>query len=186
MTKETLRKEAKRVLAAITPEERERRSKQIETNVLQFLSSLHTPATPLSVVGLFLPLPGEPLWNFARWATFPWRLAFPVGHEGAPAFHLPSGALPTEGPWLGAGGEKTAPDILIVPGLAFTEDGWRLGRGGGWYDRLLASGSPPRGRIGVGFEEQVRGGWEAEAHDQKMDVIVTDLRVRHCPRGVTA
>lgn len=45
-------------------------------------------------------------------------------------------------------------DAVIVPGLAFSEDGKRLGRGGGYYDRLLAGLLPSVATYGVGFLEQ--------------------------------
>ena len=44
------------------------------------------------------------------------------------------------------------PDVVIVPGLAFTAAGDRLGQGGGWYDRFLAAVRPECVTIGVGFD----------------------------------
>jgi 5-formyltetrahydrofolate cyclo-ligase len=48
------------------------------------------------------------------------------------------------------------PDALIVPLLACDEEGWRLGYGGGFYDRTLAAcGRKKRHRVGVGFNAQL-------------------------------
>lgn len=70
--------------------------------------------------------------------------------------------------------EPTWPDVVIVPGLAFTRRGERLGQGGGWYDRMLAGIRPECRTIGVGFAEQLLDDLPLEAHDVRLDVIVTD------------
>ena len=63
--------------------------------------------------------------------------------------------------------------VWIVPGLAFTEDGKRLGYGGGWYDRLLAATAKNALKIGVAHEFQIIGGLPSEQHDIFLDRIVT-------------
>lgn len=63
-------------------------------------------------------------------------------------------------------------DLILVPGLAFGEsDGSRLGRGGGFYDRLLSGCGVPR--WGICFEEQVRGTIPAGGHDVRMEELIT-------------
>ena len=64
--------------------------------------------------------------------------------------------------------------VWIVPGLAFTKDGKRLGYGGGWYDRLLAMASKSARKIGVAHEFQIVENLPNEPHDIKMDAVVTD------------
>lgn len=64
------------------------------------------------------------------------------------------------------------PDLVIVPGLAFTRTGQRLGQGGGWYDRFLADVECVT--VGVCFAEQVLDDLPIEAHDVAVDVVVTD------------
>lgn len=66
-------------------------------------------------------------------------------------------------------------DLLLVPGLAFSAAGARLGRGGGYYDRLLADPRLRCPRIGVCFADQVLEDLPLEAHDQPVDGLVTDL-----------
>lgn len=63
--------------------------------------------------------------------------------------------------------------VWIVPGLAFTADGRRLGYGGGWYDRLLADAAPDSVKIGVAHSFQLVPGIPVEAHDAMLDRIVT-------------
>lgn len=81
--------------------------------------------------------------------------------------------------------EPSEPDIekpervaaWIVPGLAFTRDGKRLGYGGGWYDRLLAASCGGSLKIGVAHGFQLVDDLPTEPHDILLDRIVTDLDV---------
>ena len=66
------------------------------------------------------------------------------------------------------------PDVVIVPGLAFTSAGDRLGQGGGWYDRFLAGVHPECLTIGVGFVEQIVDALPVEDHDIRLDHVVTE------------
>lgn len=65
-------------------------------------------------------------------------------------------------------------DIIFVPGLAFSRDGSRLGRGGGFYDRLLTAATLRARKIGVCFQEQLFVKLPTEAHDREVDVVVSD------------
>lgn len=73
-------------------------------------------------------------------------------------------------------------DVVVVPALAFTAEGHRLGQGGGWYDRFLVRIPSRVLTIGVGFAEQVVDELPVEPHDVPLDVIVTDAGV--CRPGV--
>ncbi len=66
-------------------------------------------------------------------------------------------------------------DVALVPGLAFDETGNRLGRGSGHFDRLLGQTSGVK--IALAFDFQVLDEVPAEAHDARMDFIVTETRV---------
>ena len=70
--------------------------------------------------------------------------------------------------------EPSWPDAVIVPGLAFTAAGDRVGQGGGWYDRFLSTVRTDCTKIGVCFDEQIVGALPVEAHDVAMDHVVTD------------
>lgn len=70
--------------------------------------------------------------------------------------------------------------VWIVPGLAFTKDGKRLGYGGGWYDRLLAATAKNALKIGVAHEFQIVDDLPSEQHDILLDRVVTaTLSDRH-------
>lgn len=71
----------------------------------------------------------------------------------------------------GANVEDQKPDVAIVPGLAFDKDGYRLGRGKGYYDRLLAR-LPDTYTIGVGFQHQFLTTVPHEAHDARLQTIL--------------
>jgi 5-formyltetrahydrofolate cyclo-ligase len=64
-------------------------------------------------------------------------------------------------------------DLVIVPGLAFAADGSRLGRGRGFYDRLLATIPTTTLTVGVCFEFQRLAEIPQEPHDRKVDKIIT-------------
>lgn len=64
-------------------------------------------------------------------------------------------------------------DIWIVPGLAFTADGKRLGYGGGWYDRLLSRSSASSLKIAVAHPFQIVSDIPTEKHDIRLDRIVS-------------
>jgi 5-formyltetrahydrofolate cyclo-ligase len=74
-------------------------------------------------------------------------------------------------------------DLVLVPGLGFGLGGQRLGRGKGFYDRLLPQVSGAL--CGVGFDWQVLPVVPVELHDQRLDYIVTPTRWIACgPRAV--
>jgi len=64
--------------------------------------------------------------------------------------------------------------IIFVPGLAFDMAGSRLGRGSGYFDRLISSRSPNGPlTIGLSLDIQIRDDIPVEIHDQKVDMICT-------------
>jgi 5-formyltetrahydrofolate cyclo-ligase len=65
-------------------------------------------------------------------------------------------------------------DLIVVPGLAFTRDGRRLGRGGGYYDRYLASLPAEVMKLGVCFHCQLVDSLPLESHDQRVHAVVTE------------
>jgi 5-formyltetrahydrofolate cyclo-ligase len=79
---------------------------------------------------------------------------------------------------LEPGGTQVVPlaalDLVVVPGVAFDLTGHRLGYGKGYYDRFLHE---RRGQlVGLCFDFQLVGTLPAEAHDVRMDMVVTDER----------
>ena len=66
-----------------------------------------------------------------------------------------------------------AVECIIVPGVAFDRKNNRMGRGRGFYDRLLKS-TPNAVKIGVAYDFQVLDSIPVEPHDVKMDKIVSE------------
>jgi 5-formyltetrahydrofolate cyclo-ligase len=65
-------------------------------------------------------------------------------------------------------------DLIVVPILAFDDDNYRLGWGGGWYDRFLADQSQAR-KIGVGYQNGHINKLPREAHDIALDSVITEI-----------
>lgn len=65
-------------------------------------------------------------------------------------------------------------DCVFVPGLAFDRRGGRLGRGGGYYDAALAAMDVGTPRVGLMFARQEAAEVPRDAHDQVLEVIVTE------------
>ena len=74
-------------------------------------------------------------------------------------------------------------DVFLVPGVAFTRAGRRVGRGGGYYDTTLAKRGPAAQTIGVTFECNVVREVPTEAHDVRVDFLATELGVAPRRRG---
>jgi len=62
----------------------------------------------------------------------------------------------------------------LVPGLAFTRDGGRLGYGGGWYDRLMADADDDAVKLGVALAFQVVEALPSEPHDIRLSGVVDE------------
>lgn len=97
--------------------------------------------------------------------------------EWSPGCALVEGAfkamIPAEGAWI-------EPEVLIVPLVGFDARGYRLGYGGGFYDRTLAMLRARRPTIAVGFAfaAQELPQVPIDEYDQKLDAIVTEQGLR--------
>ena len=74
-------------------------------------------------------------------------------------------------------------DVAVLPGVAFDEQGGRMGYGGGYYDTFLHQLRPNATRIALAFEEQVVSCVPCRPHDVRAQLIVTEQRVMHCDRA---
>jgi 5-formyltetrahydrofolate cyclo-ligase len=111
------------------------------------------------------------------------RIAMPVAPEaGAPLlFRAFEDGQPLEPdaaaiPSPTSSAEALTPDLVIAPLIAFDRDGYRLGQGGGYYDRTLAA-LRAAGRlfvIGLAYAGQEVDRIPKDAHDQPLDAILTE------------
>jgi len=74
-------------------------------------------------------------------------------------------------------GEFLVPQALLIPVNAFDAAGYRIGYGGGYFDRTLAALVPAPLSIGVGFELARVASVRPEAHDVRLDAMVTEAGV---------
>lgn len=101
-------------------------------------------------------------------------LRFRAWFPGCPMIPGPFGAaIPEAGAWI-------IPTVLIVPLLAFDARGYRLGYGGGFYDRTLEAlrASGPVTAIGFAFAAQEVPEVPTEPTDQRLDAIITETGLR--------
>ncbi|MBM3549655.1 MAG: 5-formyltetrahydrofolate cyclo-ligase [Alphaproteobacteria bacterium] len=82
-----------------------------------------------------------------------------------------------------APGNPVLPTLLFVPLVGFDEAGYRLGHGGGYYDRTLAARSPRPRAIGVGYESTRLPTIHPQPHDIPMDAIATEAGMTWFERG---
>jgi 5-formyltetrahydrofolate cyclo-ligase len=134
-----------------------------EIDVRPLLMQLHASGHPIGLPVVVKK--GEPL-IFRQWH---------------PAMALVSGGFGTEVPPHSA--PEVAPQVLIVPLLAFDAEGYRLGYGGGFYDRTLdklrtGSAADPLA-VGVAFSAQHVMRVPRDDYDQPLDWIVTEKAAHH-------
>jgi 5-formyltetrahydrofolate cyclo-ligase len=125
----------------------------------------------------------------ARLLARGWRAAMPVVvRADAPMVFrpwTPSAPMAADpyGIPIPAGAEISAPpDVVLVPLVAFDARGFRLGYGGGYFDRTLAALTPAPATFGVGFELSRTAHLRPEPHDVPLDAIVTETGCHWRPR----
>jgi 5-formyltetrahydrofolate cyclo-ligase len=134
------------------------------------------------VVSGYMPFRGEPdlrAWMEGVWAAGG-RCALPVVvRKAAPlVFRLWRRGEPlTPGVWnipVPAAGAEVVPDVVIAPLVGFSRDGYRLGYGGGFFDRTLASLAPRPLAAGVGYAAQQLATIFPQPHDIPLQALVTE------------
>lgn len=135
-------------------------------------------------VALFSPLPSEPDLN-ALWENNQRGFCYPrvAGEkiEFVEIAHSDDLVQSAWNPWVREPAPEAAQiiaptdlDLILVPGLAFTRDGWRLGRGGGFYDRFLSQLPTSTVKLGICFDLQLVDALPTEPHDQRLDGVITE------------
>jgi 5,10-methenyltetrahydrofolate synthetase len=149
------------------------------------------PRFAVRSIGFYWPLPGE--FDAREWiaawlaADASRRAALPVireRHTPLQFYFWTPGAPMREGhhsipePAAQDAADVAVPDLLLVPCVGFDRAGYRLGYGGGYYDRTLAAWPAGEAPLTVGLAwEACRiddGVLEPEAHDLPLDAVVTD------------
>lgn len=136
---------------------------KFEPNILPFVNGLQSVLVPRLYDPTGAPLP-----------TGSWGL-----QSRGDAWQQPAGtffwqpAVPVDGECL------LGVDLLLIPALAVDRSGMRLGRGGGWYDRVLARLTPEQRVFAVVFGDEVFAvdSLPFFPHDQRVDGAVTETEV---------
>lgn len=138
-------------------------------------------------LGLYMPIRCEPDLSaecLAWLARNPERtLALPYIEEGAmrycrwrPGEEMEEGAFRIPVPKTRI---EVVPDLVAGPCVGFTRGGYRLGYGGGWFDRMLSEMAPRPETLAISYEAGcVDGELVVEPHDIAFDWIATERGVR--------
>jgi 5-formyltetrahydrofolate cyclo-ligase len=172
--KQRLRQEMRQRIAAMTSEERAQASRLLRGRLLESEAWLGAR----TIFGFF-PMSSEPDWLGDVWPGDK-VLALPrIEGETMRFFRVRSRDDLVVGPFgipqPAVGDEVTGGDLVLVPGVAFTRAGARLGRGKGFYDRWLEGRAVLK--MGVCFSAQVVGDVPREGHDVRMDGVLTEVGV---------
>ncbi|WP_318840978.1 5-formyltetrahydrofolate cyclo-ligase [Noviherbaspirillum aerium] len=135
---------------------------------------------PLRTLGVYWPIRGEPdLRNaYEKLAGRGIALALPVvvGKEAPLRFiaWTPGDAMQKDqyGIAIPAGDKELLPDAVLVPCVGFNEQRFRLGYGGGFYDRTLAQAPRPV-TVGIAYAASLTE-FEADAFDIALDRVITE------------
>jgi 5-formyltetrahydrofolate cyclo-ligase len=185
-----LRRERIAARAALPPAEHARLSALLEAHLEREFA-----ARAAGAIAFCLPIRGEfdarPL--VVRLLAEGWRAAVPtVVVPGAPMVFrpwtpaTPMAADPYGIPVPAAAEACAPPDVILLPLVAFDAHGYRLGYGGGYFDRTLAALALERPEaVGVGFELARVDTTHPQAHDIPLDAVVTEAGFRRVarPRG---
>jgi len=73
-------------------------------------------------------------------------------------------------------------DVIFVPGIVWDANGYRIGFGGGYFDRLLEMAPPDCLKIGLAYDSQIEDEVPRESWDQSVDVLVTQSTIYRKPQ----
>ncbi|MFP3921391.1 MAG: 5-formyltetrahydrofolate cyclo-ligase [Dichotomicrobium sp.] len=176
--KQAVRRDSLAMRAIVPREQREAASAALAEIGLSFLD-LPRPV----VVSGFFPVGDEidifPLLR--RLIADGHTIGLPVTRKGQPlVFRQWTPETPMEAgamgiPWPSQAAPEVAPSVLLVPLAAFDNRGYRIGYGGGFYDRTLSKlrAQGPATAVGVAFAEQEVDRVPEEPHDEPLDWMLT-------------
>jgi len=152
------------------------------------------PFTPAVIVSGYWPFKGEfdPRFAMHAWRRQGARTALPCVVQTATALQFREwwpGMATRPGVYdlpIPEDGAVVKPDVVLMPPVGFDSLAYRLGYGGGYYDRTLAALSPVPLKIGVGFDASRMQTIRPQPHDVPMDFMVTQSGVYlPTPSGLT-
>ncbi len=161
-------------LAVLGADEKRLRSQHICDEVKKLLA-----VSGARVVALFSPLGYEPdIWPLVESLAGTVSVVLPRVEGDVMNFYvydrssMAVGSFGINEPQSDVKVEACEIDAVVVPGLAFTVDGARMGRGKGFYDKYLSQSDFAALKIGVCYREQLVPHIPTEPHDVPMDVVI--------------
>ena len=152
----------------------------VEQETLKFLTRMQP-----GIMAFYLPIRGEldckPVAE--QLIKKGWRTAIPVIREGVKTLTFCEWTPETEmtsGVWqipIPKNEVVLSPDVMIIPLVGFDVKGFRLGYGGGYYDRTVAAMTNQPLMIGIGLEQSLCETIYPHQYDIAMDIIITENRV---------
>lgn len=154
---------------------------QIQSRCLQFISDYLAQCQP-GILGLYWPIKGELDCRQLAQSLIKegWTLTVPVINKTSKQLefaHWQPDTPMQAGTWnipVPVAPRFLEPERFLVPLVGFDEDNYRLGYGGGYYDRKLAAVDKPVETIGVGMELGRFDTIHPQPHDIAMDLIITE------------
>ena len=180
----------KRLRAELLQARQQMPDRQAKLDALQRGMRIWLVGRPDTVIGAYWPIKGEfdPLPALHRWKedgelqgnAQRLRIGLPVVNKEHKTltFHAWYPGCPMEEDAYGIPKPKdtelVVPTLLFVPCVGYGAGGYRLGYGGGFYDRTLASLQPKPFTVGLGFTHGYVDDLEPEPHDQPLEAILND------------
>ncbi len=178
MNKKDMRKEMMDRLASLDPSDKKRKEETLKTKLLEYISQLN-----ITSVGIVLSMPHEmdtdgiisqlksqgieiytPVCNYdQKVMNFCEFSSFDAVVKDEKGLRVPKDAERV----------NNAPGLILVPGLIYSQTGYRIGYGGGYYDKFLANYTGLK--VSLLFEEQL-GEVIVEPHDIPVDILITPER----------
>lgn len=175
--KKEIRKRVREKLHAMSEEEKKLKSKEIIDSIVK-----HSAVGKAKTIALFSSLPDEPCLGslISDFSSSSCKVVLPkvfgdimnfysyspdIMRIGAYGIEEPNGECPVNASEI---------DVIIVPGVAFTGKGARLGRGKGYYDKYMSQSCFRAYKIGVCYSCQLVDDLPCEEHDVVMDEVISD------------
>ena len=186
MDKAQLRRELMDCLLAISPQQRNERSRKACQNLVSMEQFQRA-----STVMMFVSLPHEVdtseailhAWQLRKVVAVP-KISWQQRHMIAVQINsletgFSTAASGLRNPISGVPVPFAEIDLVVTPALGFDKKGHRLGRGGSYYDRFFANPELKAARCGFGFAEQLIDSIPVAEHDEAVDILVTDEQITY-------